>query len=524
MSFQIIQLPALFRPMSGAAVALLLSSCSAPISVRTVQVQVPKPTNSGVPLDQIRAASSRIAAGDESAILAYNYWVGRFVEELEKSGADPWGRILAMPTPGGTRTLRGLAPVGSAPIPDQIIPTDTLEFRGDYAESRTAVAGIGAPVVEVTSYEGIGHKTIRAETPVRNLTAVVRFRGSAAEIELVDPYEVESLDFAGERRTLAQDPGAAVMLALSKSRVDKLGLARLLRPSRYNDTAHLNFLQPYDPKRIPVLLVHGLQDTPASFAPLYFHLLADPVIRECYQFWVFSYPSGYPYPYSASLLRREMDAVKKEHPDHRDIVIIGHSMGGIISRLMVTDAGDKIWRRAFGKPPTETPVVGKSRDLLLDAMVFQRRGEIDRAIFIAAPHKGSLLASNWIGRIGSSLVKLPGFMADVRGAMVSAVTVDAAGAMLNRTPNSIDTLSPSNFFVREVNKIPIAPGIPHHTIVGDRGKDNTPDSSDGVVPYWSSHLDDAASEKIVPSGHSAHQDPQAIEEVHRILLLHLKER
>ena len=90
------------------------------------------------------------------------------------------------------------------------------------------------------------------------------------------------------------------MLGMSKARVDKLGLVRLLLPSRYNDTANLNFIQPYDPKRIPVLFVHGLDSTPATFAPMYFKLLQDPEIRKNYQFWVFSYPSGYPYPYSAS--------------------------------------------------------------------------------------------------------------------------------------------------------------------------------------------------------------------------------
>jgi pimeloyl-ACP methyl ester carboxylesterase len=510
-------------PALAMAAALLLAACSAPLSVRTVKPPAPSgPRHAGLPLDEIRAANGRIAAGDESAIPTYNYWVGRLVEELEKSGADPWSGTLAVSTPGGIRSLKGRAPAGCAPLPDQVTPTDAMQFYGKYATHRTLIPGIGAPVVEVTSFEGAGHEAVRAKTPARNLTAVVRFRGSAAELEFVDPYEFVTLDFAGKRRTLAADPGAAVMLALSKTRIDKLGLARLLRPSRYSDTAHLNFAQPYDPDRIPVLLVHGLQDTPASFAPLYFHLLDDPVIRQRYQFWVFSYPSGYPYPYSAMLLRRELDAVKKERPDHRDLVIVGHSMGGVISRLMVTDAGDTIWRRSFGRPPAETPITGHSRDLLLEAAVFHHRKEIDRSIFISAPHKGSILASNWIGRIGSRLVKLPGFMADVRSAMISAATADAAGAILQRAPNSIDTLSPNNFFVREINKIPIVSGVPYHTIVGDRGKGDTPDSSDGVVPYWSSHLEGAASEKIVPSGHSAHQNPQGMEEVHRILLLHLK--
>ena len=68
-----------------------------------------------------------------------------------------------------------------------------------------------------------------------------------------------------------------------------------------------------------------------------------------------------------------------------------------------------------------------------------------------------------------------------------------------------------------MNTIPITPGVPYNTIIGDRGRGDSPNSSDGVVPYWSSHMNGAESEDIVPSGHGAHQNPQAIAEVLRIL-------
>jgi hypothetical protein len=72
-----------------------------------------------------------------------------------------------------------------------------------------------------------------------------------------------------------------------------------------------------------------------------------------------------------------------------------------------------------------------------------------------------------------------------------------------------------------INTIPIKPGIPYHTIMGDRGRGDAPNSSDGIVPYWSSHMEGAESELIVPSGHPAHQNPKAIQEVRRILVLNL---
>jgi hypothetical protein len=126
--------------------------------------------------------------------------------------------------------------------------------------------------------------------------------------------------------------------------------------------------------------------------------------------------------------------------------------------------------------------------------------------------------------MASRLVRLPSYLTDVRNDVASVLVADAAGLQMNFAPNSIDTLSPDNRFVREVNRLPVAPGVPFHSIIGDRGRGDTPDSSDGVVAYWSSHMEGAASEKIVPSDHSAHQHPEAIQEVKRILKLHLNER
>jgi pimeloyl-ACP methyl ester carboxylesterase len=516
------------RYLTPLIAAVLLCQCTAPISVRTVKPPPPAgisgTSTSAALLASIRAASTRIAGGDESAVAIYNHQVARLLEHLEKSGADPWSAPLSLADSSGNVTLRGMSPPDVAAAKVRLIPTDTLRFKGEYGEIRSTVEGIGAPLVAVTSFETIGHTRIRKNLPVRNLTAVVRFTGSTAALELVDPYQVETIPFAGRSRPLAADYGAAVMLALSKSRIDKLGLVRLLRPSRYDNTAHLNFTQPYDPKRIPVLMVHGLDSTPATFAPMYFHLLEDPEIRRNYQFWVFSYPSGYPYHYSAALLRRELDSVQHDFPGHRGIVIIGHSMGGIISRLMLTDAGDRLWIKAFGKPPAKTSATGLSRKLLEEILIFSDRREIDRAIFFSAPHRGSGLAVNPIGSLFARLVRMPGTLADVRNVALSLATADQAGLMIQAAPNSIGTLSPRNPFVLAVNEIPVTPRVPHHSVVGDRGKGDTPQSSDGVVPYWSSHMKAAASEKIVPSGHGSHAHPQGIEEAQRILKLHLKSR
>jgi hypothetical protein len=184
---------------------------------------------------------------------------------------------------------------------------------------------------------------------------------------------------------------------------------------------------------------------------------------------------------------------------------------------MITDASDKIWRNFFGTSPAKTQLASETRRLLEEVLVFNHRPEVKRVIFISTPHRGSKLASGWIGRIGASLIRTPRLFTSIYASTKPFLIADPAAGQLNRMPNSVDTLEPNDRFVEAVNKLPITPGIPYHSIIGDRGRGDTPNSSDGVVPYWSSHLDGAQSELIVPSNHAAPRNPEAIREVERIL-------
>jgi pimeloyl-ACP methyl ester carboxylesterase len=306
-------------------------------------------------------------------------------------------------------------------------------------------------------------------------------------------------------------------MLIARERPERLGFSRLMNPAKYADTAGLTQLQQYDPTRTPVIFVHGLQETGASWAPMIDSLRDDPWIRKRYQFWFYSYPSGYPYPYSAALFRHDLDGIERAFPNHKRVVLVGHSMGGMICRLMITDAGDKIWRDFFSTPPAKTPLASETRKLLVESLVFSHRQDVQRVIFISTPHRGSKIASGLIGRIGASLVRTPKQFMSIYASTKPLVIADPAAPTLKRMPNSVDTLEPNDRFVQTVDKLPITPGIPYHSIIGDRGRGDTPNSSDGIVPYWSSHLEGAKSELIVNSDHGAQYNQQAIREVERIL-------
>ncbi|HEY6763650.1 MAG TPA: alpha/beta fold hydrolase, partial [Candidatus Sulfotelmatobacter sp.] len=151
----------------------------------------------------------------------------------------------------------------------------------------------------------------------------------------------------------------------------------------------------------------------------------------------------YPYPYSAALFRRDLDGIKRLFPNHKRVVLIGHSMGGMICRLMVTDAGDKVWRAHFSTAPGQTPLSGGTRKMVEESLLFNHRPDVQRVIFIATPHRGSRFAAGWIGRIGSALVRTPRSFASIYASAKPLLIADPAASTLKRMPNSIDTLEPT---------------------------------------------------------------------------------
>jgi pimeloyl-ACP methyl ester carboxylesterase len=457
---------------------------------------------------------------DSSAQSIYNFSVARAVENVERAKIQPWQRKIDIIGDHTTYTLTTPKPVDAAHDPSRydLFPTDSLKIGGQFFKTRSSMDGIGAPLVAVARSENPGfrqqYKLPRVYAPV---TAAIRFSRQKAELEFVDPMKSERVAIGKHTFPLAVDLSAPTAMLIARERPERLGLARVMDPQKYADTVRLCQLQQYDPTRTPVIFVHCLQETGASWAPMVDALRNDPWIREHYQFWFFSYPSGYPYPYSAALFRQDLDGIDRAFPNHKRVVLIGHSMGGMICRLMITDAGDKIWRDLFGTSPAKTPLAGDGRKLLEESLVFNHRPDVQRAVFISTPHRGSKFASGWIGRIGSGLVRTPRLFTPIYQEMKPLLVDDPTAAAFKRMPNSVDTLEPNDRFVLAVNKLPITPGIPYHSIMGDRGRGDTPNSSDGVVPYWSSHVEGAKSELIVNSDHGAQYNQQAIREVERIL-------
>jgi pimeloyl-ACP methyl ester carboxylesterase len=460
------------------------------------------------------------------ALRDYNFGIARIFQIIHHAHLDPWSAPLAVRSPGGDFVLTHKPdprPEWNPALYD-FTPADEYDVHGKYVTERTTRPGLGAAIVAV---ERETNKDARDDfAPSRlfySLSVVARFTGNRCELELLDPLAHETVSFHGRTLPLAADFTVPLAVMLQQTDPKKHEFARLFNPEKYAHAAAIERLQPFDPDKTVVLVIHGLMDSQATWTPMINTLRGDPLIRKNYQFWFYSYPSGYPYPYTAAILRTELDRVEKRFPKMKPMVVIGHSMGGCISRLLLTDSGNDLWLKIFGKPPDQVPLSPQTRDYFEQELFFNHRAEIGRVVFISAPLRGSKLATGWVNKIAAMLIREPTVSSTASDEMLK-VTADIREEELKpkRRANSVDSLSPKSRFVHAINTIPMTPGVPYDTIIGDRGRGDSPNSSDGVVPYWSSHMEGAESEHIVPSNHSAHQNPRAIAEVLQLLRAHAR--
>ena len=288
-------------------------------------------------------------------------------------------------------------------------------------------------------------------------------------------------------------------------------------------------MQRYDPNRIPLLMVHGLQSTPVSFANLVNDLFADPEIYARYQIWHYHYRTGTPVLYNAAVFRRILkQTLSKLDPSGRDfatnnLVVLGHSMGGILAHTLICDSAYKLWDSVITVRPEVFACDAKTSSVLNAIYLFEREKRVRRAILISVPHRGSSIADNWIGNLGQSLYRADREVQEAFRSMSRTTSIRSipffVRLMKEGKLSSIRTLSANSPALMALAAIP--PAVPFHSIIGQKIPGPAAHRNDGVVAYASSHLDGAESEKIVPFGHETFLHPDAVTEIKRILRGHL---
>ncbi|HNQ64532.1 MAG TPA: alpha/beta fold hydrolase [Smithella sp.] len=427
-------------------------------------------------------------------------------------------------------------------FPEDLIPASSLSFAGLRNQYRRD--GLGAELVAVTSTRVVSRQSAEmpfSETPFPPVTAVMSFPGNTwmdvlktneVVITGYDPYSRESFKLVGKEVPLAANFTSGYGLWLARSGFAAQSLLTLIGKGDVLEMPRVYLMQPYNPQRHIVIMLHGLASSPEAWINLANEVLGDETLRKNFQIWQVYYPTNLPIAFNHYEISKAItQTLKHFDPEGKarasqKILLIGHSMGGILSRLMVSSSGDRLWGALLKKYPLEGRRLERVRRELGPYMSFEPLPQISRAIFVAAPHKGTPVAEIALVRWIANFIKLP-FSVLGRFREVAQLLVDPGSAnpvSLTRSFNSIDNLSNRDPFIQLTSTLPVSSRVRYHSIIGN----NTPkkplaESSDSVVPYSSSHLEGAVSEKVIASGHSVQEMPDAIIEIRRIMHLHLKE-
>ncbi len=483
--------------------------------------------------DQLSVGRTAPDSEAEHCLLeVHNRALARFAEHWIAAGAPP--QIACEAT---RLVVRFLESSDYTPEDfDRVIDAQSLREKGVQRQMRQ---GLGAALVGIRERRPDRGGEVRFY-PLRGLhvPATLTIANTSqlpdgrlrVDLSLEDPLSKRFTSLGQRRFALAADYSAPIAMVLDQQSEVALGLKGFFDAATRAESSGIFLTAPYDQDRIPVLLIHGLISVPMIWRDLVPQLMAVPELAEHYQFLVFAYPSAYPITESAALLRRQLSDLRAQFdpegddPLSRNMVVAGHSMGGILAHTLVAEVGDRLWSQfQVATPLDQLPLPAERIAHLRELLFFDPDPAVRRAIFFSAPHRGARMAEKDFASLLSRAAKLP--------AEVMATTQllwdpewlahPELRALRHQPYTSAQSLRPGAPMIAALDASPMRPGVVYHSIIGDRGRGDSPNSSDGIVDYWSSHLEGAASERIVPSNHRSYKDPAAVEEMKRILYEHI---
>src|SRR5688572_24017061 len=363
--------------------------------------------------------------------------------------------------------LSGLAESAQAQVPRELVPAASMSFAGVRSVYRRD--GFGAELVAVlddpaaeASREKPKKSVLRrkpaapvwSQMPSPTVTALIRFPGeSLADVlstsELVvaayDPFQNMQVDLRGQNVPLAANFTAGYGLWLARSGFSRQSLSSLFGSERGIDHPHLYLMQPYDPDKRIILMVHGLASSPEAWVNVANELMGDEELRKHFQVWQFYYPTNMPIALNHEAIRQTLgDAMQHldprgEDPASRGMVLVGHSMGGVIARLMVSSSSGTLWDRLVGEKVHDETRLARLREKVANILQFDPLPQVDRVVFVAAPHRGTDLAGSGLGRWIGRMVRMPITTLNRFTDVMADLTADTDdGSQRTSMPTSID--------------------------------------------------------------------------------------
>lgn len=477
----------------------------------------------------------------------YNYAVERAATAMFEVGQQTPTQLPAQPhrDVAGWELhvdMRNARLPGSTVVLAELLPASSLSFRG--LRSLYRRDGFGAELVAVMPDEPLTSAPTRdgrpaakrnqqplpwSEMPAPSMTVLLHPDGDdldsvlhtrTVRLTVHDPYVESAIMLRGQRVPLAANFTAGYGLWLARAKFNKQSLRSLLGREGGIDRPHVYLMQPYDPNRRIIVMLHGLASSPEAWVELANEILGDEALRQHYQIWQVYYPTNMPIALNHAMIRRALGDTlahfdpSGQAPASSDLVLVGHSMGGVIARLMVSSTDQSLVQLAADHSRL-TPQQIKRIDPMLR---FEPFPHVSRAIFIAAPHRGTSVAGGRLGRWMAGFIRFPVTVLEELAHTLAPNAAASSHESLGHIPNSVDNLDENDPFVRAAADFPISAQVRYHSIVAQANADVAlEDSDDGLVPYRSAHLPGAQSEKVIISGHSVQQSAVAILEIQRIL-------
>ena len=349
---------------------------------------------------------------------------------------------------------------------------------------------------------------------------------TSCQLELCDPLRQDTALVHGKVVGIAKDLSAPLAYRL-RSDPQTILDDFINRESTTGDT-ELRALEPYQAGKIPVVFIHGLLANPYTWADMVNELQAHPGFIDHFQIWVVEYPTGRPFLTTAAECRKQLRTARQIlDPANADVqlsnmVLVGHSMGGLVAKLQVTSSGDRLWRSVANRPLHQIAVPADVRQRLADAFFFEPSPDVARIVFIGTPHRGSGLANRFIGRLGSALVEEPEDLVREHEQMIACNPGVFSEEISRRIPTSIDLLNPDSALLNAIAELPAKRKVNMHSVVGDSCLTLMSGKSDGVVSVKSARDHRAISERFIHTRHTfLTQHPETVQELLCILQQHL---
>lgn len=475
-------------------------------------------------------ANPRLKQDWPTARKAYNDAVAILFDKVRCGGGDWTERAEKI----------GTSIAAPSPVEQDLAQTDALfpskSVRINRRDRYQATTGLGIPAIswKATSPVGVERKKyLPPNGEPRPITVFLDFSDSIPQWRFPLRWVEEDALVGNTRHLLSADWTAPIDFFWYMCDLDDLRIRNALLPNRLAEETGLYFIQPYNPEKIPIVMVHGLASSPDVYREIINDLAPEPWFRERYQVWLYNYPTGIPWLYNSMKFRQLMGEAgnyaraRGDDTNLKKMVVLTHSMGGLVARAAVTDPRTAMYDAHFSISLDQLNVRAETKTLIQEGMLYEPFTDVKRMVFMAVPHRGSPMASFRGTRFLSNLIRLPKTLTvELLDVAVNSIndSIDTATAGENvPKPTSLSTLNPNSRSFKGLAAMPLPSNITFHSILGDKGHGDSPDSSDGVVPYWSSHVEPVESELIIPSNHTVPFHPQASDEIRRILLLHLRE-